>query len=62
MPASARPPPPAKREIAVLMDLTGPSIRTGDVEQPWQLQVGDTVEFRCKPEIRRRHHASTPSA
>ncbi len=39
----------ARREIAVLMDLTGPSIRTGDVEQPWQLQVGDTVEFRCKP-------------
>jgi len=39
-----------KREIAVLMDLTGPSIRTGDVEQPWQLQVGDVVEFRCKPE------------
>ncbi len=41
----------AKREIAVLMDLTGPSIRTGDIEQPWQLQVGDTVEFRCKPEL-----------
>jgi len=39
-----------KREIAVLMDLTGPSIRTGDVEQPWQLQVGDVVEFRCRPE------------
>jgi len=41
----------AGREIAVLMDLTGPSIRTGDLEQPWQLTVGDTVEFRCKPEI-----------
>lgn len=40
----------SKREIAVLMDLTGPSIRTGDVEKPWQLQVGDTVEFRCKPD------------
>lgn len=39
------------KEIAVLMDLTGPSIRTGDVEQPWQLQVGDWVEFRCKPEV-----------
>ncbi len=39
-----------RREIAVLMDLTGPSIRTGDVEEPWQLQVGDTVEFRCQPE------------
>ena len=41
----------AGREIAVLMDLTGPSIRTGDVEQAWQLQVGDIVEFRCKPEV-----------
>lgn len=40
----------AKREIAVLMDLTGPSIRTGDLEQPWKLQVGDTVELRCKAE------------
>lgn len=39
------------KEIAVLMDLTGPSIRTGDVEQPWQLQVGDWVEFRCKPDV-----------
>lgn len=37
----------AGREIAVLMDLTGPSIRTGDVEQPWQLKVGDEMEFRC---------------
>lgn len=41
----------ARREIAVLMDLTGPSIRTGDVEQPWQLQAGDTVELRCKADV-----------
>ncbi len=41
----------AGREIAVLMDLTGPSIRTGDVEQPWQLKVGDEVEFRCTPDF-----------
>jgi pyruvate kinase len=33
-------------DVAVLMDLTGPSIRTGDVEAPWQLKKGDTVEFR----------------
>lgn len=38
----------AGREIAVLMDLTGPSIRTGDVEQPWQLEIGDVVELLCK--------------
>ncbi len=41
----------AGREIAVLMDLTGPSIRTGDVEQPWQLVVGDEVELRCTPDF-----------
>lgn len=40
----------AGREIGVLMDLTGPSIRTGDVSQPWELKVGDEVELRCKPE------------
>jgi pyruvate kinase len=39
------------REIAVLMDLTGPSIRTGDVDQAWQLKVGDEVEFRCTPDF-----------
>ncbi|HYF35887.1 MAG TPA: pyruvate kinase [Prosthecobacter sp.] len=44
------------KEIAILMDLTGPSIRTGDLEQPWQLLVGDIVEFRCNPEV----PASTP--
>ncbi|MCB1210161.1 MAG: pyruvate kinase [Verrucomicrobiales bacterium] len=36
----------ARREIAILMDLTGPSIRTGDVDQPWDLKVGDNVELR----------------
>ena len=39
------------REIGVLMDLTGPSIRTGDVEQAWQLKVGDEIEFRCTPDF-----------
>ena len=32
--------------IAVLFDLTGPSIRTGDLEKPYDLLEGDTVEFR----------------
>ncbi|MDB6137005.1 MAG: pyruvate kinase [Verrucomicrobiaceae bacterium] len=36
----------AGREVSVLMDLTGPSIRTGDLESPWQLVPGDKVEFR----------------
>lgn len=46
------------KEIAVLMDLTGPSIRTGDLDQPWQLQVGDTVEFRCKVDVSPSTHYS----
>ncbi len=32
--------------IAVLFDLTGPSIRTGDLEKPYTLLEGDIVEFR----------------
>ncbi len=32
--------------VAVLFDLTGPSIRTGDVEKPYELKEGDKVEFR----------------
>lgn len=31
---------------AVLFDLTGPSIRTGDLEKPYDLKEGDKVEFR----------------
>ena len=40
----------AGREVSVLMDLTGPSIRTGDLEAPWQLVPGDIVEFRTTAE------------
>lgn len=32
--------------IAVLFDLTGPSIRTGDLKTPFELKEGDKVEFR----------------
>ena len=32
--------------IAVLFDLTGPSIRTGDLEKAYNLLEGDVVEFR----------------
>lgn len=35
-----------KRHIAVLFDLTGPSIRTGDLDKPYTLVEGDIVEFR----------------
>ena len=36
----------AHKHIGVLFDLTGPSIRTGDLEQPIALAEGDVVEFR----------------
>jgi pyruvate kinase len=36
----------AEANIAVLFDLTGPSIRTGDLEEPLTLADGDVVEFR----------------
>jgi len=32
--------------IGILFDLTGPSIRTGDLPEPFQLVEGDIVEFR----------------
>jgi pyruvate kinase len=36
----------AGKDVGVLMDLTGPSIRTGDVPSPWMLNTGDVVELR----------------
>lgn len=35
-----------RRHIGVLFDLTGPSIRTGELEEPYELANGDVVEFR----------------
>ena len=32
--------------ISILFDLTGPSIRTGELDTPFELQEGDHVEFR----------------
>ncbi len=34
------------RHVAILLDLQGPSIRTGDLEEPYELKIGDEVEFR----------------
>ncbi len=33
-------------QVGILMDLQGPSIRTGDLEEPFKLTVGDEVEIR----------------
>ncbi len=37
-----------QKHIAILFDLTGPSIRTGDLTTPHQLKEGDHVEFRAE--------------
>lgn len=34
------------KHVALLFDLQGPSIRTGDLDAPFILKVGDKVEFR----------------
>ncbi|MDX1679601.1 MAG: pyruvate kinase [Akkermansiaceae bacterium] len=34
------------RHVGILFDLTGPSIRTGELEEPYDLVEGDVVEFR----------------
>jgi pyruvate kinase len=37
------------RPIAILMDVKGPEIRTGDVENPIELKAGETFDFTVKP-------------
>ena len=37
------------REIAIMMDIKGPEIRTGDLETPIELKVGETFDFTVKP-------------
>jgi len=49
----------AQKEVSILMDLTGPSIRTGDLAEPWQLQIGDKVEFLTKTDVKSTHTYST---
>ncbi len=37
------------REIGIMMDIKGPEIRTGDVESPIELKIGETFDFTVKP-------------
>jgi pyruvate kinase len=37
------------REVAVMMDIKGPEIRTGDLEVPIELQPGEIFDFTVKP-------------
>src|SRR4051812_6845462 len=37
------------REIAIMMDIKGPEIRTGDVAAPMELTAGEIFDFTVKP-------------
>jgi pyruvate kinase len=39
----------AGREVAIMMDIKGPEIRTGDLEVPIELQAGEIFDFTVKP-------------
>jgi len=41
------------REVAIMMDIKGPEIRTGDVEMPIELKPGEIFDFTVKPEVHR---------
>jgi len=49
------------RHVAVMMDVKGPEIRTGPVEQPIELAAGDVVEFYTDQASDQPHRASTES-
>ncbi|QEG36701.1 pyruvate kinase [Bythopirellula goksoeyrii] len=38
----------SERQVAVMMDVKGPEIRTGDVEKPLELDVGDLLDFHAE--------------
>src|SRR3954471_17557504 len=39
----------ANHEVAIMMDIKGPEIRTGDVAAPIELQVGQIFDFTVLP-------------
>jgi len=41
------------REIAIMMDIKGPEIRTGDVAVPIELQPGEIFDFTVRPDAER---------
>ena len=41
----------AERDIAILMDIKGPEIRTGDLEAPIELKPGEIFDFTVKPGV-----------
>src|ERR1035437_5124573 len=45
----------AGQEVAVMMDIKGPEIRTGDLEIPIELQPGEIFDFTVKPGAHREN-------
>ena len=43
------------REIAIMMDIKGPEVRTGDLEAPIELKAGEIFDFTVKPGAEREH-------
>lgn len=39
------------REVAIMMDIKGPEIRTGDVAAPMELKAGEVFDFSVKPQM-----------
>jgi pyruvate kinase len=37
------------RDVAIMMDIKGPEIRTGDVDAPIELKAGETFDFTVRP-------------
>ena len=37
------------REVAIMMDIKGPEIRTGDLDVPIELKAGEIFDFTVKP-------------
>lgn len=43
------------RDVAIMMDIKGPEIRTGDVAAPMELKAGEIFDFTVKPGGAERH-------
>jgi len=43
------------REVAIMMDIKGPEIRTGDVSTPIELKEGETFDFTVRPGMSEGH-------
>jgi len=40
-----------EHEVAIMMDIKGPEIRTGDLAAPIELQPGEIFDFTVKPHV-----------